>query len=265
METIPPYSSYHYFRDPTVQSFCPQTLIDLSILAYDNEENARKVLKASPFQFQEFLDYKSTQALIVRNNEGKIAVAFRGTSTFNLADWRTDFECAQADFNPLTFEQAKCKGVGETRIHQGFAEAYMVARYRILSIFAAAKRHPFIFTGHSLGGALATVAAWDCGNHSPGVSLVTFGSPRVGCGNFGREIMEHIEACFRFVHGDDLVPTLPLEHMGYEHICAPSLLSQMKRPWINIFVPRQVFDHVPTLYAQRLWENKNNPLDIHAS
>lgn len=75
--------------------------------------------------------------------------------------------------------------------------------------------HRVIFTGHSLGGAQATIAAALMARtiHSPR-ALVTFGSPRVGRSLSGRwRSMRSI----RFVNAADVVPTLPCG-IFYRHV-----------------------------------------------
>ncbi|KAL6643766.1 hypothetical protein ACP70R_018532 [Stipagrostis hirtigluma subsp. patula] len=76
-------------------------------------------------------------------------------------------------------------------------------------------------TGHSLGGALALLAAPDVAQELSGagvpVSAVTFGAPLVG----NRAFCELLTSCgvrvLRVVTGRDIVPTLPPESMGYVH------------------------------------------------
>ena len=72
-----------------------------------------------------------------------------------------------------------------------------------------------ILTGHSLGGATATMLAELLNKRFPGLLLVTFGSPRPGGRKF-RDRMKNIEH-YRFVHGDDVVPKTPPHLSGYVH------------------------------------------------
>lgn len=72
-----------------------------------------------------------------------------------------------------------------------------------------------VLTGHSLGGATATMLAERLEQRFPDPLLVTFGSPRPG-GRAFRKRMQHIEH-YRYVHGDDIVPKSPLWITGYVH------------------------------------------------
>lgn len=76
------------------------------------------------------------------------------------------------------------------------------------------------FTGHSLGAAIATLAANEVKNRLPTVpvepKLITFGSPAVGDAAFaasstGFLIERHVNCC-------DLVPRLPPEITGFVHV-----------------------------------------------
>lgn len=80
---------------------------------------------------------------------------------------------------------------------------------------------PTIFvSGHSLGGALATVCAMELKMtlKLPDVRLITFGSPRVGNQVFATWYGEYIAPHWRFTHNRDMVPSVPPGYMGFSHI-----------------------------------------------
>jgi hypothetical protein len=70
------------------------------------------------------------------------------------------------------------------------------------------------FTGHSLGGALATLAA---GRYERAPEVYTFGAPRVGDGEYVESLDTPV---YRIVNGRDVVPKLPVRgpyrHAGAE-------------------------------------------------
>jgi len=71
----------------------------------------------------------------------------------------------------------------------------------------------FIFTGHSLGGALATLAGQDAilsgiVNKEDAV-LYTYGSPRVGDFNYASNVDTLFSGIYRVVHYEDIVPHVP--------------------------------------------------------
>ena len=61
-------------------------------------------------------------------------------------------------------------------------------------------------TGHSLGGALATIAAVDLSRaFSREVTMYNYGSPRVGCQNFATFYNQVIPKSFRVVNEGDVI------------------------------------------------------------
>jgi hypothetical protein len=71
-------------------------------------------------------------------------------------------------------------------------------------------------TGHSLGGALAVIAAAEFEGVFPVTGLHTFGQPRVGFSAFRDFMNAHYAGrFFRFVNDDDIVPRVP---PGYSHV-----------------------------------------------
>ena len=84
--------------------------------------------------------------------------------------------------------------------------------------------HVFV-TGHSLGGALATLFACELGQSASGpgpardvtVTMYNFGSPRVGDGTFCDAYNALVPDSVRVVNRGDLVPTLPAL-LGYRHV-----------------------------------------------
>ena len=89
-------------------------------------------------------------------------------------------------------------------------------------IHAAHPTASFHFTGHSLGGALATFAGVDVKEQIPTsnpASMYTFGSPRTG----NQAFSDHVFALFgsdgyqRVTHYNDVVPHLPPTPFGFNH------------------------------------------------
>lgn len=83
----------------------------------------------------------------------------------------------------------------------------------------------YIFTGHSLGGAIASLLALDMKERhkevweNPNSSLITFGEPRVGNKEYARVHDRLIPANrkLRFVYGKDIVPHIPPKPFFYHH------------------------------------------------
>lgn len=65
-------------------------------------------------------------------------------------------------------------------------------------------------TGHSMGGALAVLAAYDLAvNFSMKVNMYNFGGPRVGNPSFCRHYDKCVPASYRVVMDGDIVPGVP--------------------------------------------------------
>jgi hypothetical protein len=80
------------------------------------------------------------------------------------------------------------------------------------AVQAAHAAHPnagFICTGHSLGGALATLHAASMSHIYSGISLITFGSPRVGNWDFAQMCNQDLGTILRVTHRKDSVVHVP--------------------------------------------------------
>jgi predicted lipase len=110
-------------------------------------------------------------------------------------------------------------------VSTGFYNAYESIRQALIEEIASIMPRRVIFTGHSLGGALATLAAWDVSHvFQNDVKLVTFGAPHVGCERFVRECERELgDNVARIVIARDCIPHL-LTKGGVIDTCK-SLLS----------------------------------------
>lgn len=86
--------------------------------------------------------------------------------------------------------------------------------------------YQFVFTGHSLGGALTTIAAFDA--ISSGLVakektiMYTYGSPRVVNQPLAQAIQAVIPEIYRLTHWRDIVPHVPLCQTDSSGNCVPS-------------------------------------------
>ncbi|WP_417442092.1 lipase family protein [Idiomarina sp.] len=111
-------------------------------------------------------DSKGTQALMIKTNKF-LVLSFRGTEVAELKDIKTD---AAANL-------VKC--VTEGKVHSGFHEAFNLIEVDINEQLAQYPKLPLFITGHSLGGALATLAAKRITHTGGNAACYTFGAPRV--------------------------------------------------------------------------------------
>lgn len=103
-------------------------------------------------------------------------------------------------------------------MHRGFVTAYFAVREQIHDYIKNSVVSSVVATGHSLGGALATLCAVDIQyNFSDKVTIeaYTYGAPQVGNDGFRDSYNQRVPNSHRVVHGMDLVPELPRWWQGY--------------------------------------------------
>ncbi|XP_062166695.1 uncharacterized protein LOC133872999 isoform X2 [Alnus glutinosa] len=188
-----------------------------------------------------FLDNASTdtQVAIWRDSaRRRLVVAFRGTEQARWKDLRTDLMLVPAGLNP---ERIGGDFKQEIQVHSGFLSAYDSVRTRIISLIKLAigciddlaepilKWHVYV-TGHSLGGALATLLALELSSSQLAkrgaifVTMYNFGSPRVGNKKFAELYNEKVKDSWRVINHRDIIPTVP-RLMGYCHVAQPVYLA----------------------------------------
>ena len=114
----------------------------------------------------------------------------------------------------------------ECLVHEGFWYQYDGMRetylYYLTNAHEKYPQYRMIVTGHSLGGALATLTAADIrGLRGPwymaNVELYTYGSPRIGNEATARYLSEQSSHSYRVTSMHDLVPRVPPVHDHYWH------------------------------------------------
>ncbi|KAI9878507.1 MAG: hypothetical protein M1830_000688 [Pleopsidium flavum] len=111
-------------------------------------------------------------------------------------------------------------------VHEGFYGAWLELRTYLLpalnSAIATYPGHQIITTGHSLGGAIAIIAAAELRNAGMNVAMdaglqYNFGQPRIGNDVTANYISNQAGGNYRATHTDDPVPRLPDTSLGYRH------------------------------------------------
>ena len=171
-----------------------------------------QLLAGGDFTLKAVFDRDDSQAFLAVNEQEFAVLAFRGTA--NWGDWKVDLDA------PLI---AVPHGDRSVRVHEGFWKAFQATR---TDMQAAIDAHVpddlgLYITGHSLGGALAQIAAMVFERDNL-AACYTFGSPRVATLQF-----DHDVKCphYRVVDNWDLVPGVPPPlYQGYLHAGDPRLL-----------------------------------------
>lgn len=167
--------------------------------SYDYEAERsmlERSLKQIGWQLVETISVNATQAYVARSDEHAV-LAFRGTEADRMKDIRADVKA----------RQTACPTGG--RLHSGFKEQYDDVACRVETVLdnEDVKGKPLFITGHSLGGAVATIAARRLSARRRIAACYTFGSPRVGTEEWVSRIKTPI---YRIVNSADPVPMLPM-------------------------------------------------------
>jgi predicted lipase len=186
-------------------------------------------------------------------------IVFRGSESSQ--NWETDFDTdlqrAQFDQNVIreliVGQQDKTypypdSSSSNALMHRGFVTAYFAVRDQIHNYIKSNPVTSVVATGHSLGGALATLCAVDIQyNFADKVTIeaYTYGSPKVGNDGFRDSYNRRVPNTYRVVHGMDLVPELPRWWQGYRHVDTEYRIGQ--RLSIN-FVTQRFKDHAIDRY-----------------
>lgn len=176
-------------------------------LAYNNPAECTAFARQWQFTRSRFIDRRETQCLVMANSSA-IVVAFRGTEPDRLKDWMSDFDTRFVD-GPFG------------RVHLGFDLALSHVWDELNACVAQFQDQgqSLWVTGHSLGAALASLAAarWREAD-KPVHGLYNFGGPRVGDRTFERTFDQDFGSRnFRFVNNADLVTRVPLRTTGFSH------------------------------------------------
>ena len=142
--------------------------------------------------------------------ERMIIIAFRGTKNFS------DM-LANAKAWPTMSSEKSFKGW----VHSGFLSSYRALHGRISDLLTnhANDFDTIMVTGHSLGGAMATISVPILKGlfKTKDIDCITFGAPRVGNARFREAFAQAVRFSSRLVNQDDPVPKLP-SSLYYHHV-----------------------------------------------
>jgi hypothetical protein len=183
---------------------------------------------------------------LVGEIEDGFVLAFRGTMPLDLddppsvRDWVSDFHA----------EPISVTGFPGA-VHAGFSDA-LTALWP--SITAELQRQsggspssrPLLVTGHSKGGAMASLAAWHLHGTAgtPPVKVVTFAAAKPGDADFRAAYQAAGIDDTRYEYNIDIVPHLPLSDGGFIDVLSRFPLSHL--PWFHgLFTNLDRYDYQP--------------------
>lgn len=176
---------------------------EISRISYLQPDAVRRYTPKLGLDLEHFADRDGAQAYVF-GNETDIVVACRGTEP-------NDWNDVKADVNAF---MVLAETVG--RVHRGFKQEVDDLWPALEEIIAEDPRTLW-FTGHSLGGAMATICAGRCFlAHIPAMpeGIYTYGAPRVGTKRYINNVDVDLT---RWVNNNDIVPRVPPTWLGYRH------------------------------------------------
>lgn len=258
-------------------------LAEASHLAYLDARAAVQTWQRTGFECR-VLNRGSTQCHVAHDGDVAI-VAFRGTQIDRLDEFVKDM-VRNLSFLPQPWDRGQVHGGFKTALEEIWRGDDGLAAH-LESLRRSQSDLSFWFTGHSLGAAIATLAADRFGDIR---GLYTFGSPRVGDEGF---VAQYGVNAYRFVNHNDLIPQLPpvtglslpfvddFQHVGdFKYITEDahiidnphlrsSIAEQLRRGFSDFMsyleqlkdrnvtaIPLSAFwDHAPVLYSVRIWND----------
>ena len=197
-------------------------------MVYDHEAEKQKLIDELGhlnMSLIETFDQQGTQAILVRCDRF-IVLAFRGTEPTEIRDLISDGNIATTPCDH------------EGKVHTGFSDAYEAVSEQIQTALNRddLASQPLLITGHSLGGALATLAAKRLTHQAGIAACYTFGSPRVGNSAWVGQMRTPV---YRIVNAADFVTILPpsgvlISALGGVIQFVPKFGAQMKK-WVSSF------------------------------
>jgi hypothetical protein len=157
------------------------------------------------------------------NSQDAHIYAIRGTEIeYNLMDVLRD----------LAFWR---KEIRDIDVHYGFVKGWLSIKDKVLEHYASTTDDkPMVLTGHSMGGAIATIGAFDLmlSEWTESMECVSFGAPR--CINKEDDYKDeagHVEKVVTsYVHYRDPIPS-STSFAGYDYINDQVLGADKKAPW----------------------------------
>ena len=176
-------------------------------------ESFKEKLELAEFTYIDHFDDKEVQGFVCLKDkagvEPYIVVSFRGSEA-RVEDWLTN----------ATARPSK-PTLGKGSVHTGFYDGFMRVKPMIVKALEDAQAKsgastpvPVFYTGHSMGGALALIAArtfeyeakQNDGPENISGACYTYGAPRIGDYKYFEQMKTPV---YRVVNSSDIVPRVP--------------------------------------------------------
>jgi hypothetical protein len=170
-----------------------------------------------PYSFIYSDNTDAFSSVLIDNIQENIVIIFNYTEFDTLVSDLLYTNCNSTLFNDLESFNDICIGDYYEKLYTSINNALY---NNILNAIMEYPNYSFVFTGYSIGGALASIAALDLKlKFKIKVNNVyTFGSPRVGNLEFTKIFYKYIGNTFRLTNNNDIIPRLPLKEKGFNHL-----------------------------------------------
>lgn len=196
--------AYKWFETTEFSLQKSYVLAEIAESAYLDETNFGRLAMHWGVTDWRFLNRNSAQAYLFMLNNNAF-ISFRGTEPDQIHDLLANTAVLKINMREDSHGS----------VHSGFMKEVAKLWVDIQTWLGDHEFDHVYFTGHSLGGAMATIAqVW---YDKPDItSCYTFGAPRVGDKKF-KLYVERTFKSYRIVNNTDIVARLPFKLMGYRH------------------------------------------------
>lgn len=195
--TLPPRFSLDALRAREFSWATALSLCEASNLAYESARTVREVVCEDwGFADCRVIDIGDTQAFFA-DADGVALLAFRGSESFG--DWLGNIDLSRSEWP------------GRGAAHRGFLKAFASVRDQVEAFGVRQREGTNIWlTGHSLGGAIAVLAAAELTGIRGVAGVHTFGQPRLVDDSAADWLKHNMgDRLVRFVNNNDLVTRVP--------------------------------------------------------
>ncbi len=224
-------------------------LAEVSLISYMTPTECNIAAGKLGFLEGNFFDGDGSQAYWFQNEHDSVVVC-RGTEP-------NDWNDIRADTNALT---ALAETAG--RVHRGFKRE-VDDLWPALEEALKSNTRKIWFTGHSLGGAMATICSGRCllsHIRSEPSGLFTFGSPRVG----NKRYIHYAKfPHYRWVNNNDIVARVPPFWFGYRH-SGQELYLDRNGALNNITGLKRIADRIQGFYRELTTKFRVDHLSDHS-
>lgn len=220
------------------------------------DKSEEKIKDLGSFDEVIFIENKrtSTELYVAISEERKeLIVAFRATKDFY--DWF--FTNMKTEF--IESQIGKC--------HKGFFKSFSSIQDKLSRVLEKHKDKKTVLTGHSLGGAIALIAA----SYIQFDQCVTFGSPRVFDSKAVRLYSDlYGHKTYRYTMAGDFIVRVPWPFTGYRHVGNNHLyISRSKgillNPRKSLVFNETFFDLIDEFISGKLFEFEDHAISLYIS